>query len=105
MTFSAPRPVVSGKPYQVRQVLGHEPRDLSDFAGQTTFDLHVDSEVDSEGQDYTVMGIGVRIDDAVEVFEKDEQGHGKDFRVWTVRHTGSSTSFTAEHRSPWRRQA
>ena len=91
MTFQSPRPVGSGKPYVVRQVRGRVPHDLSDFVGQTFFVLDVD------GEDYLVCGPGVEVDGQVRVFEKDEEGYGKDIRVWTVRPPVDSTSFTAEH--------
>jgi hypothetical protein len=95
MAFSAPWPVISGKPYRIRQVLGHDPHDLSDFAGHTTFVLDLD------GQDYTVRGDGLRTDDGAQVYEKDDHGHGKDVRVWAIRHDAPSNSFTAEHFGPW----
>lgn len=97
MTFSAPRPVVSGKPYRVRRVLGHDPHDLSDFAGQTAFDL----DVGPEAEEYSVMGAGLSTGDGVQVFEKDDEGYGKDVRVWTVRHDPSTSLFSAEHCGPW----
>jgi hypothetical protein len=90
MTFSTPHAVVSGRRYQVRQVHGHVPRALSDFAGQTAFVL------DLEGEDYVVYGAGVEAGGLVRVFEKDEQGYGKDIRVWSVRQAAGG-SFTAEH--------
>jgi hypothetical protein len=99
MTSSTPWPVISGRAYRVRLVLGHAPHDLSDFAGQTAFVLKV------EGQEYTVMGVGLRTDDGAQVFEKDDEGHGKDVRVWSVRHDAGSNSFTAEHCGPWGRHA
>jgi hypothetical protein len=91
MTFSSPLAVVSGKRYEVRRVQDHAPRELADFAGQTTFIL------DLEGEDYVVWGAGVRANGVVRVFEKDEQGYGKDIRVWSVRQDPVSASFTAEH--------
>ncbi len=91
MTSPTPRPVVSGKPYMVRQVRGHGPRALTDFAGQTMFVLTVDDE------DYEVRGPGIEIEGVVRVFEKDDLGHGKDIRVWTVRRHEDGDTFTAEH--------
>ena len=91
MTFSSPRPVVSGKPYAVLRVHDHAPRELSDFVGQTAF------VVDLDGEDYVVWGTGVRAESAVRVFEKDGQGYGKDIRVWSVRQDSTGGSFTAEH--------
>ena len=91
MTFSSPRPVVSGKPYSVLRVHDHAPRELSDFVGQTAF------TVDLAGEDYVVWGTGVAAENTVRVFEKDGQGHGKDIRVWSVREDSAGASFTAEH--------
>jgi hypothetical protein len=89
VTFHAPRPVVSGKPYAVQQVRGHAPRELGDFAGQTSFVLDLD------GEEYDVRGAGVELEGLVRVFEKDDDGRGKDIRVWAVRH--GDGGFTAEH--------
>jgi hypothetical protein len=91
MTFSTLRSVASGKPYPVREVSGRRPRDLADFAGQT------DVVLDLDGEDYAVHGVGVTAGDVVRVFEKDEQGFGKDVRVWAVRQDSSAGAFTAEH--------
>ena len=67
------------------------PRALTDFAGQTMFVLTVDDE------DYEVRGPGIEIEGVVRVFEKDDLGHGKDIRVWTVRRHEDGDTFTAEH--------
>ena len=88
--FGTPRPVVSGVPYQVRQVRDHEVLGLEDFLGDTTFVLDLD------GDEYRVCGPGVPDGDEVRVYEKDEQGVGKDIRVWEVRR-GSGDVYTAEH--------
>jgi len=91
MSFHAPRPVGSGKQYAVRRVRDGVPRDLSDFADQTSF------VVDVDGEDYRVCGPGVEADGHVRVFEKDQQGYGKDIRVWTVRRSVGGDHFIAEH--------
>jgi len=88
--FGTPRPVVSGVPYQVRQVRDHEVVGLDDFLGETTFVLDVD------GDEYRVCGPGIPDGDGVRVFEKDEEGIGKDIRVWTVQR-GAGDVYTAEH--------
>jgi len=64
---------------------------LTDFAGQALFVLTVD------GEDYEVRGPGIEIEGVVRVFEKDDLGHGKDIRVWTVRRHADGDDFTAEH--------
>ena len=56
MTFQAPPSVGSGVPYSVREVDGHTPEGLADFAGQTSFLLDVD------GEDYRVEGPAVEGD-------------------------------------------
>ena len=89
MSFPAPRPVVSGEPYEIRDVQGHAPRQLGDFTGETTFVV----DVDDEG--YRVCGPGVQTDEYVRVYEKSVEGAGKDVRVWLVQPGDEGTSFTA----------
>ena len=90
LVFGTPRAVVSGVPYQVRLVRDHEVLGLEDFLGDTTFVL------DMDGDPYLVCGPGIQDGDGVRVYEKDEQGAGKDIRVWEVRR-GSGDVYTAEH--------
>lgn len=90
MSFTA-RPVVSGKPYAIVEVRGHVPAGLADFAGDTTFLLDLD------GEDYRVWGPGVRDGGLVRVYEKSDDGLGKDVRVWLVHAVPDSTLFTATH--------
>jgi hypothetical protein len=78
MTFAAPRPVVSGKPYVVRSVRDRAPESLADFIGDTSI------VVDLDGEDYTIWGPGVDAGDWVRVYEKTDAGTGKDIRVWAV---------------------
>jgi hypothetical protein len=92
MPFSAPRPVVSGKPYCVSTVASRTPGRLDDFLGTITL------VIDLDGDPYTVCGTGVEIDpDCVHVYEKSDHGAGKDIRVWTVRRNDLTPSFLAEH--------
>ena len=88
--FGTPQPVVSGVPYQVRRVRDHDVLALEDFLGDTSFVL------DLGGDEYRVCGPGIADGDEVRVYEKDEQGVGKDIRVWTVRR-GAGDVYTAEH--------
>lgn len=88
--FGTPQPVVSGVPYQVRRVRDHDVLALEDFLGDTSFVLDLD------GHEYLVWGPGIADGDEVRVYEKDEQGVGKDIRVWTVRR-GAGDVYTAEH--------
>lgn len=89
MSFSAPRPVVSGKPYLVRQLAGHEPHELNDFVGDSRLVLDLD------GDEYTVCGPGVQGDGCVRIYEKSDEGAGKDIRVWAVHPSGQQGIFTA----------
>ena len=89
MTFCPPRSVVSGEPYVVRQVRDHDPERLDDFAGETTFVV----DLDDEG--YRVCGPGVPADEGMRVFEKSDDGAGKDVRVWLVRAAEGGEAFTA----------
>jgi hypothetical protein len=91
MSFTTPRPVISGKPYAVRSVHDRTPDRLDDFLGDTTFVLDLD------GEHYTVAGPGISVDPGVRVFEKDEDGFGKDIRVWMVCPTSTGHAFTATH--------
>jgi hypothetical protein len=90
LVFGTPRAVVSGVPYPVREVRDREVLGLEDFLGDTTFVL------DMDGDQYLVCGPGIPDGDGVRVYEKDEQGAGKDIRVWEVRR-GSGDVYTAEH--------
>jgi hypothetical protein len=91
MSFITPGPVISGKPYEVRLVHDRAPDRLDDFLGDTTFVLDLD------GEDYTVKGPGIKVDPGVRVFEKDDDGFGKDIRVWMVCPTSTGNAFTATH--------
>ena len=53
--------------------------------------------MDVDGEDYRVEGAGVEGDGQVRVFEKYEQGFGRDIRVWTVRPSDDGAGFSAEH--------
>jgi len=52
--------------------------------------------LDVDGDEYRVCGPGIPDGDGVRVFEKDEEGIGKDIRVWTVQR-GAGDVYTAEH--------
>jgi hypothetical protein len=91
MPFTTPQTVISGKPYAVRLVRDHTPKRLEEFLGDTAFVLDLD------GEDYTVKGPGVQVDLGARVFEKDDDGFGKDIRVWMVCPPSSGDAFTATH--------
>ena len=79
MTYTTPEMVVSGVPYAVALVGGHEPTGLEDFVEHCEFVLQ-----GTTGQ-HLVAGEGTRHGDHVRFHEKAEHGSGKDVRVWTIR--------------------
>ena len=87
MSFPAPRPVVSGRAYPVQHARGRVPRQLGDFTGEGSL------VIDLDGDEYTIWGPGVQAEDGVRVFEKSNEGAGKDIRVWVVCQGGEG--FTA----------
>ena len=91
MSFPAPRPVISGKPYQVRQIRGQVPRQLSDFTGETRV------LIDLDGEEYTICGPGVEVEDCVRLYEKSDEGAGKDIRVWLVQPSPQEAAFLVVH--------
>ena len=91
MSFPAPRPVISGKCYRVQQVRGQVPRQLGDFTG----DAQV--LIDLDGEEYTICGPGVEVGDGVRLYEKTDEGTGKDIRVWVVLQSSQEAAFLAVH--------
>ena len=91
MSYTTPRSVISGKPYAVRLVHDREPHRLDDFLGDTTFVL------DLEGEDYRVCGPGIPADSGARVFEKSDDGAGRDVRAWLVCPTPDGAAFAAVH--------
>jgi hypothetical protein len=90
VTFLPADPVVSGKPYPVREVSGQAPSALDDFVGQATLVIE-----DGREAGRLVTGMGARSGDVVRFREKDADG-SKDVRVWRI--TGSSSEgFVAQH--------
>jgi hypothetical protein len=93
MPFSAPVPVASGVPYRVVSVADHEPTGIDDFLGDTALLLDLD------GSPYTVYGAGAAAVEGVRFHEKDDRGHGKDVRVWSVRPAHDRRGYVADHLS------
>ena len=91
MSFPAPRPVISGKPYRVQQVQGQVPRQLGDFTGDARVLIVLD------GDEYTICGPGVEVEDGVRLYEKSDEGMGKDIRVWVVQQASHEDAFLAVH--------
>lgn len=81
MTSSTPATIVSGVTYEIRDVAGAVPAELTHFVGNVTFVVH-----GSTG-DHEVSGQGTQHDDVVRFHEKWSHGEGKDVRVWTVCRT------------------
>ena len=78
MTFVAPDPVSSGRPYKI---VGNDvgvPSDLSQFIGEASF------TIDSEGGPSVVCGSGAADGTDVRFQEKDVEHSGKDVRSWRV---------------------
>jgi hypothetical protein len=79
--------VISGKAYLVQNTRGSVPRQLGDFTGEGSV------VIDLDGDEYTIWGSGVQAEDGVRLFEKSDEGVGKDIRVWVVCQGGEG--FTA----------
>lgn len=82
-------PVVSGQPYAVEVVNGHQAIDLADFVGEVTFLAHRDP------YRHEVIGVGRVRGEVVVVHEKRDGHGGRDLRTWQV--TTVADGFTAEH--------
>ncbi len=91
MSFPAPRPVISGKPYRVQQVRGQVPRQLHDFTGEARV------LIDLDGEEYTICGPGIEVENGVKLYEKTDDGAGKDIRVWVVQQSSREEGFLAVH--------
>lgn len=72
--------VASGVPYHVEQVNGHHPRLMEDFVEEPVNSI----TAESGEQTIEIQGPGRRDDDTVVIYEKDQQGEGRDMRTWSV---------------------
>lgn len=79
MTFPTPQPVVSGVPYTVVDVDGRPSSDLDDVVGAA-----VALTVEGSTGRHTIRGAASRVDGAVRLYEKSEDGVGKDLRTWRI---------------------
>lgn len=86
MTFVPADPVISGKPYLVREVAGQVPSSLADFEGAQTLVLDGGRRI---------SGIGSRDEQGARFREKDADA-GKDVRVWRIT-DASGGGFVAVH--------
>ncbi|MDC7122426.1 hypothetical protein OMK64_12870 [Cellulomonas fimi] len=91
MTYPTPALVASGVPYAVRTVNDRSPSSLSDFDGVVAV------AVEGVTGAHVIRGISVHADGAVRLFEKSEDGVGKDVRTWDI-HPGAPAGFTATPR-------
>jgi hypothetical protein len=89
MTYAAPDPVPSGRPYVVIAVAGEQPAALEQFLGETAF------TIDKHGTESEVCGLGSRNESGVRFHEKDIVNDGKDVRVWQVTREDSEFIATA----------
>ena len=85
--------VVSGVPYVVTLVNGRPPESLNDFVAEAVVAITV-----AAAEQVVIIHGSVRRDgDAVVIYEKDNDGIGKDVRTWRVRLEGGR--FEAVERS------
>ncbi|WP_182113182.1 MULTISPECIES: hypothetical protein [unclassified Actinotalea] len=82
--------IVSGVPYVVRTLDGRPPVSIDEFAADVSMVV-----VGPTGE-HTVAGCGDLISDGtVRLYQKDNDGTGKDIRVWTVSASPSDDGFVA----------
>ena len=77
MTFSAPDPVSSGRPYRILPSAAGRPS-LAQFMGNGSFTF------DNDGVESVVSGSGAAEGAGVRFYEKDVQHGGKDVRAWYI---------------------
>jgi hypothetical protein len=77
MTFSAPDPVSSGRPYRISASAAGPPS-LKHFIGNGSFTL------DKDGVESVVSGSGAADGTGVRFYEKDVEHGGKDVRAWQI---------------------
>ena len=88
MTFVAPDPVSSGRPYQVAGSGAAAPSGLRRFIGEASF------TIDKDGAESVVRGSGSADGSGVRFYEKDVDRSGKDVRTWHITED-SAGRFTA----------
>ncbi|EYR62624.1 hypothetical protein N866_06790 [Actinotalea ferrariae CF5-4] len=80
--------IISGVPYAVLEVDGHEPTGLGDFDGTTQL------VVEGSTGRHVLMGEGCMVDGTLRFHEKTPPD-GKDVRTWAVHHDDDG-AFRAE---------
>lgn len=78
MTFIAPDPVSSGRPYKILSPAVGAPDDLNRFIGEASF------TIDKDGAAAVVRGSGAVDETGVRFHEKDVEHSGKDVRTWRI---------------------
>lgn len=78
MTFVAPDPVSSGRPYKVSGTAGGVLENLKQVIGDASF------TIDKDGVESVVCGSGVADETGVRFHEKDVEHSGKDVRTWHI---------------------
>jgi hypothetical protein len=89
---------VSGVPYPITSAAGDEtPGSLDQFVGDTSFTIQMRGF-------HVVHGYGAFDGKSVRFYEKDNNGVGKDIRVWRITAPSGSDSggkFLACHEAAW----
>ena len=91
MTYPTPELVASGVPYAVRTVNDRSPSSIADFDGIVTV------AIEGVTGAHVIRGVSAHADGTVRLFEKSEDGLGKDIRTWDI-HPATSAGFTATPR-------
>ena len=91
MTYPTPALVASGVPYAVRTVNDRSPSSMDDFDGLVAV------AVEGVTGTHVIHGISAHADGTVRLFEKSDDGVGKDVRTWDI-HPGTTAGFTATPR-------
>lgn len=91
MTYPTPELVASGVPYAVRTVNDRSPSSMSDFDGVVAV------AIEGVTGAHVIRGVSAHADGVVRLFEKGEDGVGKDVRTWDIL-PATTAGFTATAR-------
>ena len=94
MTFVAPDPVASGRPYSIVRGAADPSNDLGRFVGEASF------TIDRDGVETMVRGTGALDETGVRFYEKDLEHSGKDVRAWHITE-GPAGHFVATPVAIW----
>lgn len=92
MTETDPAAIASGTPYRVTHVDGAPAGALTDFLGDSSFLIHL------ETQHLLISGVGAvdRGGNGIRFYQKDPKHEGRDIRIWQIRALHDN-QFIAEH--------